>query len=194
MAAAMGNAPQTPPPPTAPATNIGYGGAQTQGGPWSQYRSQEMQNPAVQQAFQAFQSAMQGYQQQNPFQGQGNNQPGQWQPPGGFPPWIPPALQQQIQTAYQSQQGQAPGNSPMSQGAPPWAQSLSGGYNLPGSIAQPSIPFASAQQWGSYMPQEQQAILGAANSMGIDPGSYMQQMYASGPEWGPQSMARYGSY
>jgi hypothetical protein len=130
--------------------------------------------------------------------------PGNFQPNNSPPPWMaqqlqaagwsPPSNAPNLMTQQLQQSAPGGATGQMSQGAPPWAQALQGGYALPQFIGQPSIPFASAQQWNNYLPQEQQAILGTAQSVGIDPQAYLQQMQGAFPEWGPISTAQYSGY
>jgi hypothetical protein len=121
-----------------------------------------------------------------------------WGAPAGYQapqPQLPQGLQNWLsQNGWTAPTGNNQQQSAMSTGAPPWAQALSGGYNLPSMIGQPSIPFASAQQWNSFMPQEQQAILSTAQSVGIDPSAYQQQMFAGFPEWGAPGGTGFQSY
>lgn len=79
----------------------------------------------------------------------------------------------------------------MSSGPPPWATSLNQNQTLPGFQGQPSIPIASSQQWNRYLPQEQQAILQTAQSVGIDPSAYLQQLTYANPEWGTMPTSQY---
>ena len=119
---------------------------------------------------------------------------------GAFPVNAPPAPApgpydwQGFFDSLNGVQGNSPQGPTMSLGAPPWATALNTGQALPGAQGQPSIPFASSQQWQTFLPQEQQAILQTAQSVGIDPQAYLQQMAYLNPEWGYQPTAQYQSY
>lgn len=165
--------------------------------------NQNLQQGAYSQAppFQAPTSGGYGY--QGPPQQAGGFNPGWSAPPwmqgqGSMPSWLTSYLTQNGWTAPPAGQasngGTAPPTSPTSNGAPPWAQSLSSGGVLPQFTNQPSLPLASSQEWANYLPQEQQAILSTAQSVGIDPQAYLQQLAYSAPEWGAMNPASFRGY
>jgi hypothetical protein len=108
---------------------------------------------------------------------------------------VPPSPMGQMGAPPTMQTGAPPPNydPSMSQGPVPWANSLSNGSAMPlYSGNNGGVNIASAQQFATMNPQEQQAAAQAA-AMSGNP-NYLQNVYNASPEWGGMAPGQYQGY
>jgi hypothetical protein len=105
---------------------------------------------------------------------------------------VPPSSGEQM--GYQQiPPGMGFGDPSMSQGPAPWANSLVNGSTMPSYVGNNGgVNVASAQQWNTMNPAEQQAAAQAA-AMAGNP-YYAQNVYNAAPEWGSMAPASYQGY
>ncbi len=92
-------------------------------------------------------------------------------------------------------QGNTPPQPAMSNGAPPWAAAMAQGQNQAAFTGLgDAMPLPNPMQWQNMLPTEKQAYLQIAQSQGLSPQDFLQEMQASQPEWGAmQPTAAYRS-
>jgi hypothetical protein len=105
---------------------------------------------------------------------------------------VPPSTGEQM-GSQQIPPGMGFGDPSMSQGPAPWANSLVNGSTMPSYVGNNGgVNVASAQQWNTMNPAEQQAAAQAA-AMAGNP-YYAQNVYNAAPEWGSMAPASYQGY